>query len=88
VSSGERPGPPFLYKPPPPAPQLENRAPFRAAPLLVSGTDAYRGGEYLYQDYLFDDRGADTLEGTEGQRDSAASFSPSSGNVFYPTATR
>jgi len=24
----------------------------------VSGTSAYRGGEFLYQDYLFDDRGA------------------------------
>ena len=88
VSSGERPGPPLLYERPPPAPELSNQAPFRAKPLLVSGTDAYRDGEYLYQDYLFDDRGADTLEGSAGQRDSNANFSPTSGNVFYPTADR
>ena len=53
-------GPPVLHAPPPRVPELANRAPFRAAPLLVSGTDAYRRGEYLYQDYLLDDRGADT----------------------------
>ncbi len=88
VGSGERPGPPLLYKRPPEAPQLANRAPFRAKPLLVSGTDAYRGGEYLYQDYLFDDRGADTVAGSGAQRDSAANASPTSGNVFYPTADR
>ncbi len=86
VGSGERPGPPLLYKRPPEAPQLANRAPFRAKPLLVSGTDAYRDGEYLYQDYLFDDRGADTVGGSGGQRDPAAGLSPTSGNVFYPTA--
>jgi hypothetical protein len=74
----------MLYAKPPQAPQLENRAPFCAPPLLVSATDAYRDGEYLYQDYLFDDRGADTVEGPGGQRDSAANFSPTSGNVFYP----
>jgi len=88
VGSGERPGPPLLYKRPPEAPQLGNRAPFRAKPLLVSGTDAYRGGEYLYQDYLFDDRGADTVDGSGGQRDSATGVSPTSGNVSYPTAER
>ena len=88
VVSGERPGPPLLYERPPVAPQLANRPPFRAEPLLVSGTDAYRGGEYLYQDYLLDDRGADTVEGSGGQRDSAASLSPTSGNVFYPTDDR
>jgi hypothetical protein len=88
VPSGERPGPPMLYERPPVAPELTNAAPFRAKPLLVSGTDAYRDGEYLYQDYLFDDRGADTVEGSSGQRDSAANFSPTAGNVFYPTASR
>jgi hypothetical protein len=54
----------------------------------VSGTDAYRDGEYLYQDYVFDDRGADTVEGSGGQRDSNANFSSTSGNVFYPAADR
>jgi hypothetical protein len=54
------PGPAILYAPPPRAPQLENApfSPWRAPPILVSGTSAYRDGEFLYQDYLFDDRGA------------------------------
>src|SRR5437588_2070394 len=46
-----------------PAPELQVKPPFRARPLLVSGTDAYRAGEYLYQDYLLDDHGADTVSG-------------------------
>lgn len=44
----------MLYAPPAPAPELSASGRFSAAPLLVSGTDAYRGGEYLYQDYLFE----------------------------------
>lgn len=51
VSSGARPGPDVLYAPPPAAPPLENRDPrFHAAPLLVSGHEAYVDGEYLYQE--------------------------------------
>jgi hypothetical protein len=55
-----RPGPAILYAPPPRAPQLENApgSPWHASPILVSGTSAYRGGEFLYQDFLFDDLGA------------------------------
>jgi hypothetical protein len=55
-----RPGPAILYAPPPRAPQLENApgSPWHAKPILVSGASAYRDGEFLYQDYLFDDRGA------------------------------
>ncbi len=55
-----RPGPAILYAPPPRAPQLENApgSPWQAKPILISGTSAYRKGEFLYQDYLFDDRGA------------------------------
>jgi hypothetical protein len=55
-----RPGPAILYAPPPRAPQLENApgSPWHAAPILISGASAYRQGEFLYQDYLFDDRGA------------------------------
>src|SRR4051794_20625505 len=86
VRSGERPGPPLLYAKAPRVPQLEVQAPFRARPLLVSGTDAYRDGEYLYQDYLYDDHGADTgasvsLPGVDG-------FSPASGDVPYPAQAR
>ncbi|GAC1441753.1 MAG: hypothetical protein NVSMB55_10380 [Mycobacteriales bacterium] len=59
VPSGHRPGPDVLYAPPPAAPQLQNHDPrFRAQPLLVSGTEAYVGGEYLYQDFLYDDHGS------------------------------
>jgi hypothetical protein len=60
ATDSARPGPAILYAPPPQAPQLENApdSPWHAAPILISGTSAYRAGEFLYQDYLFDDRGA------------------------------
>jgi hypothetical protein len=74
-----RPGPSVLYAPPPAAPQLENRSDrFQAAPLLVSGTEAYDGGEYLYQDHLYDDHGSDTGGAAGNQQGSA-------GDVVYPT---
>ncbi|MGI8750441.1 MAG: hypothetical protein ACR2J6_07820, partial [Thermoleophilaceae bacterium] len=91
VSAGQRPGPPLLYQPAPDAPPLSVKAPFAAKPLLVSGTDALRGGEYLYQDYLFDDRGADTVPGAGSRgaanpgNDIAAS---TAGDVLYPSAAR
>jgi len=88
VSSGERPGPPLLYAPPPAAPELSVQAPFAAKPLLVSGTDALRNGEYLYQDYLFDDHGANTAGGLGSQPPGTSTFSPSAGDVTYPTAAR
>src|SRR5712691_154494 len=49
VSSGPRPGPAILYAKPPRAPQLENTGVWKAPPILVSGADAYRDGEWLYQ---------------------------------------
>lgn len=55
---GVAPGPELLQRAPPRAPQLENTGAWQAAPILVSGTSAYRKGEFLYQDYLFDDLGA------------------------------
>jgi hypothetical protein len=58
VSSGHRPGPDALYAEAPVAPQLHNVAPWKAPPILVSGAQAYRRGEWLYQDYLLDDHGA------------------------------
>lgn len=58
TSSGPRPGPAILYAPPVVAPQLTNAGVWRAKPILVSGTSAYRSGEFLYQDYLYDDHGA------------------------------
>src|SRR5581483_6967644 len=53
-----RPGPDILYAAPAKSPQLENAGIWKAAPILISGASAYRNGEFLYQDYLYDDRGA------------------------------
>jgi hypothetical protein len=86
AQAAPRPGPPLLYAKAPRAPQLENRAPFRAKPLLVSGTDAYRDGEYLYQDYLYDDHGADT--GATVSQPGVSGFSPASGDALYPAQAR
>ncbi len=55
---GPRPGPPILYASAPKASQLTNAAPWRAKPILISGASAYRRGEFLYQDFLYDDHGA------------------------------
>lgn len=51
-----RPGPEILYRPLARSPQLENTGPWRAAPIMVSGTRSYRQGEFVYQDFLYDDR--------------------------------
>lgn len=60
-----RPGPALLYEPLPEAPpQLENTDGWEADPLMVSGTDAYVDGEYLYQDFIYDDAGANTGSGS------------------------
>ncbi|MDX1658087.1 MAG: hypothetical protein R3343_04640 [Nitriliruptorales bacterium] len=81
VSSGARPGPDVLYAQRPDLPQLENHhSRFTASPLLVSGTDAYVSGEYLYQDHLFDDYGSDT-----DAQGSTSSLSARAGDITYPT---
>src|SRR3954452_10001161 len=89
VSSGHRPGPDLLYSSPPRAPQLENAAPWTAQPILVSGATAYRQGEFLYQDYLFDDHGAtgpaDDANDPFNQVENM--FSPKHGTLSYPTDT-
>lgn len=54
-------GPDILHLPAPAAPQLTNSGVWTAAPTLVGGTSAYRGGEFLYQDFLYDDLGANSL---------------------------
>src|SRR4051794_19002012 len=58
VASGPRPGPDALYLPPADPPQPDNVAPWSAPPILVSGAQAYRDGEFLFQDFLYDDHGA------------------------------
>jgi pimeloyl-ACP methyl ester carboxylesterase len=86
VASGPRPGPDILYARPAAAPQLENRAPWRAKPILVSGAGAYRDGEYLYQDYLYDDHGATgTPDPNNPLGPNADLYSPPAGSFTYPT---
>ncbi|GAC1327103.1 MAG: hypothetical protein NVSMB17_00710 [Candidatus Dormibacteria bacterium] len=87
VTSGARPGPDLLYAPAADAPQLQNVAPWSAAPILVSGAQAYRAGEFLYQDYLYDDRGAASpvADPTDPFDPLANVFSPKHGTVTYPT---
>lgn len=86
VASGSRPGPDLLYADAPPAPQLQNTGPWRAPPILVSGAEAYRDGEFLYQDFLFDDHGA---TGTQDPNDPFTEvenqFAPKHGTLSYPT---
>ncbi len=86
VQSGPRPGPDILYAPKPRAPQLENTGVWKAPPILVSGASAYRKGEFLYQDFLYDDHGP------RGQRDpgdprraSSEEASAPYGSYTYPT---
>jgi hypothetical protein len=55
---GPRPGPDILYAKPARAPQLTNAGVWAAEPILISGASAYREGEFLYQDFLYDDLGA------------------------------
>ncbi len=81
------PGPDILYaKPRPPAPQLKNAGPWRARPILISGASAYRRGEFLYQDYLYDDHGARGILRDPGDpRLGDDSFSAPGGTYTYPT---
>ena len=50
-------GPAILHRSLATSPQLENTGIWHAEPILVSGASAYREGEFLYQDHLYDDRG-------------------------------
>ncbi len=85
TGSGPRPGPDLLYSGPAAAPQLTNRAPWRASPILVSGGIAYRGGELLYQDYLYDDNGAHLQNDPGDPRMGGNLFSKQNGTYTYPT---
>ena len=84
---GPAPGPELLYaKPRPPAPQLRNAGPWRARPILISGASAYRGGEFLYQDYLYDDSGARGLHDPSSPRQPGDdAFSRLNGTYTYPS---
>lgn len=79
-------GPEILHAAPPRAPQLENTGIWQAEPILISGATAYRAGEFLYQDFLYDDYGA----GLAAQADpndaqfTSFLFSPKAGALRYP----
>lgn len=89
VASGHRPGPDVLYAPPPRAPQLENRGTWHAQPILVSGAEAYRAGEWLYQDFLYDDHGATGVKDpNDPYGPSAHLYSPPAGTFTYPADKR
>jgi hypothetical protein len=85
---GPRPGPDLLYEPLAVAPELTN-APgsvWHANPTLVSGTSAYRQGEFLWQSWLFDDHGAYGYPpNTDYGTDNGSVFSYASGTYQYPT---
>lgn len=88
---GPRPGPDILYAPAFDAPQLQNTGIWRAAPILISGASAYRDGEFLYQDYLYDDHGAlgvpdptDPRTGIPGNPLAGNLFSRPAGSYTYP----
>ena len=82
---GPRPGPDLLYAKRPPAPQLSNRKPWRAKPILISGATAYRRGEFLYQDFLYDDNGARLVVDPNDGRTGGNLFSKQNGTYTYPT---
>jgi hypothetical protein len=89
-----RPGPALLYERLARAPQLENepRSTWHAPPILVSGSSAYRRGEFLYQGYVYDDHGAkgvtdptNPMHSPGGDSSGGDSFSAPDGTYDYPT---
>src|SRR3954468_24381382 len=86
VTSGHRPGPDELYAPAPDAPQLENTGPWKAPPILASGASADRDGEFLYQDFLYDDAGAAGVPDSDSPHGAGGFlFAPRAGTFEYPT---
>jgi predicted esterase len=82
---GPRPGPDILYAAPATAPQLTNSGVWKAPPILVSGAGAYRNGEYVYQDFLYDDHGAREAPDPADPRASGDTFSKPNGTYTYPS---
>lgn len=88
VPRGPRPGPAVLYAPLAKPPVLRNASGWKAAPIMVGGAQAYRAGEYLYQDYVYDSFGANTTAGPLPPEpvpaSSDTSFSSMTGDMVYP----
>src|SRR5947209_16913310 len=88
---GPRPGPDVLYQAPATAPQLTNdpAGVWHAPPILTSGASAYRQGEFLYQDFLYDDHGAHAqFRDPNDPRTQGDTFSQPYGTYTYPTDPR
>jgi pimeloyl-ACP methyl ester carboxylesterase len=81
--TGPKPGPAILYTPIAKSPQLENapKTAWHAKPILISGASAYRKGEFVYQGYLYDDRGAKEVEDPKNPMISPGG-DPSGGDLF------
>jgi len=86
--AGPRPGPDLLYSKAARPPQLANKGAWKASPILVSGATAYRRGEFLYQDYLYDDHGAQGAIDPSDPRAAGNTFSKPNGTYTYPTDSR
>ncbi len=84
-----RPGPDILYAPLAAAPQFVNAGIWRAAPILVSGASSYRSGEYVYQDFLYDDHGAvaPVMDPTDVRTQNATSRAPPAPTPIRPIRT-
>jgi predicted esterase len=83
---GHRPGPDVLYSKVASSPQLANGGVWRAHPILISGASAYRRGEFLYQDFLYDDHGAASgARDPSDPRNPGHVFSQPNGFYLYPT---
>ena len=80
-----RPGPDVLYGAAATSPQLENTGVWTAPPILVSGASAYRQGEFLYQDFLYDDHGASGGNDPTDPKAGGNLFSKPNGAYTYPT---
>jgi hypothetical protein len=85
TGAGPRPGPDILYAPAVDAPQLQNTGVWKAPPILVSGATAYRSGEFLYQDFLYEDHGAQQQFDPGDPRAAGNLFSKPAGTYTYPT---
>ena len=85
TGTGPRPGPDILYQAAAVAPQLTNAGIWHAQPILVSGATAYRRGEFLYQDWIYDDHGAHEVSDPNYPGMSGDLFSKSDGTYDYPS---
>ena len=65
---------------------FETAAPWKADPLLVSGASAYVNGEFIYQDFIYDDHGAQGISRDPADpRTGDDTFSAPNGTYTYPT---